>query len=85
MAIGVMAAFNAAPAAAGGSPAGNAPFCIKGCDASSGGGLGDCSFATYQQCQATASGLTAWCASNPYYNANAEMLPGRGRKSHRTY
>jgi hypothetical protein len=84
MAIGVMAAANAAPAAAGGSPAGSAPFCLRGCDASS-GGLGDCSFSSYQQCQATASGRTAWCASNPYSNANAEMLPGHGRMSRRAY
>jgi hypothetical protein len=82
MAIGVMAAVNAAPAQAGSSPAGNAPFCIKGCNYGGGGGLGDCSFSSYQQCEATASGQTATCYANPYYNANAEM-PGRGRMSRR--
>jgi len=78
IAIGGMAAINAAPAAAG-----NLPFCIKGCDF--GGGAGDCSFSTYQQCQATASGRDASCAANPYFNANAELLPGRSRQFRRTY
>jgi hypothetical protein len=65
MAIGAFAA----PAVAGGMP-----FCIKGCDF--GGGVGDCSFSSYQQCQATAAGRDATCAANPYFNASAEMLPG---------
>jgi hypothetical protein len=78
IALGGMAAINAAPAAAG-----NFPFCIKGCDF--GGGAGDCSFSTYQQCQATASGRDATCAANPYFNANAELLPGRSRQSRRRY
>jgi Protein of unknown function (DUF3551) len=47
------------------------PFCISGC--TFGSGLGDCSFSSYQQCEATASGLTATCAPNPYYNASASM------------
>jgi hypothetical protein len=76
MAIGVIAAAGASPAAAGSSP-----FCIKGCDYGGAGGLGDCSFSSYQQCQATASGQAATCYSNPYFNANAEMLPGRSRMS----
>jgi hypothetical protein len=57
----------------------NYPFCIKGCDF--GSGIGDCSFSSYQQCQATASGRDAWCDSNPYFNARAEMQPARGRYS----
>jgi hypothetical protein len=83
IAIGAMAAINAAPATAGSSPSGSSPFCIKGCEF--GGGAGDCSFSTYQQCQATASGRDATCAANPYFNANAELLPGRGRQSPRRY
>jgi hypothetical protein len=79
-AIGVIAAINAAPATAGGLP-----FCIKGCDFGGGGGIGDCSFSTYQQCEATASGLTATCAANPYFNANAKMLPARNRSSRRRF
>jgi Protein of unknown function (DUF3551) len=59
------------------------PFCIKGCDF--GSGRGDCSFSTYQQCQASASGRDAWCADNPYFNAKAELLPDRGRQSKRRF
>ena len=75
MAIGIFTAFDAAPAAAGGMP-----FCIKGCDF--GGGAGDCSFSSYQQCLATASGRDATCAANPYFSASAEMQP---RISQRKY
>jgi hypothetical protein len=49
------------------------PFCIRGCDF--GAGRGDCSFVSYQQCQATASGRDAWCDANPYYHGDAQ--PGR--------
>jgi hypothetical protein len=55
------------------------PFCIKGCDF--GGGLGDCSFSTYQQCQATASGRDAYCDANPYFNAKTELQSDRSQKS----
>ena len=61
----------------------NYPFCIKGCDVAS--GRGDCSFSSYQQCQASASGRDAWCAENPYFNAKAELLPDRGRQSKRRF
>ena len=37
--------------------------CIQG-DAFAGGA---CSFASYQQCQATASGRTAYCVANPWF------------------
>jgi hypothetical protein len=47
------------------------PYCIKGCDF--GGGAGDCSFSSLAQCQATASGRDAYCATNPYFNAKAEV------------
>ena len=57
------------------------PWCIKGCDF--GGGAGDCSFSSYQECQATASGRDATCAVNPYFNAKAEMLTERSRLSRR--
>ena len=42
------------------------PFCIKGDGYPS---LGDCSFTTYEQCQATASGRNAWCDRNYYYDS----------------
>jgi len=41
------------------------PFCIKGADY--GSAIGDCSFDTYQQCLATASGRHDYCDANPYY------------------
>lgn len=59
------------------------PFCIKGCDY--GAGRGDCSFSSYQQCQATASGRLAYCDANPYYSAQAEFMPGRGNQSRRRH
>ena len=59
------------------------PFCIKGCDY--GAGLGDCSFSSYQQCQATASGRLAYCSANPYFSANAELPSNRGHQSRRRF
>jgi hypothetical protein len=61
------------------------PFCIKGCDFGGGSGRGDCSFSSYAQCQASASGRTAWCDANPYYGARAELQPTRSRLSHRRF
>jgi uncharacterized protein DUF3551 len=59
------------------------PFCIKSCDY--GGGHGDCSFASYQQCQATASGRLAYCDVNPYFNANGDGQSGRTHPSRRKF
>ena len=59
------------------------PFCIKGCDF--GTGRGDCSFSSYQQCQATASGRDAYCDTNPYFSANAELQPNGSRQSRRRF
>lgn len=59
------------------------PYCIRGCDF--GSGLGDCSFTTYQQCQASAAGRVATCAENPYFSAKAEMVADRSRMSRRRY
>ena len=59
------------------------PFCIKGCDY--GAGLGDCSFSSYQQCQATASGRDATCEANPYFSAKAELQSDRSRQSRRRF
>jgi hypothetical protein len=63
----LMAGCVAATAVAMPAVAGGMPYCIKGCDF--GGGAGDCSFSSLAQCQATASGRDATCASNPYFNA----------------
>jgi hypothetical protein len=70
MALGAACATCAAPAMAGGMA-----FCIKGCDF--GGGAGDCSFSSYQQCVATASGRDATCAANPYFSQNADLASNR--------
>jgi hypothetical protein len=61
----------------------NYPFCIKGCDF--GAGLGDCSFSTYQQCQAAAARRVATCDANPYFSARAELQPGRANHSRRRH
>jgi hypothetical protein len=74
MAIGLLTSFDASPAAAG-NPAGDGAFCISGFIY--GHGLGDCSFVSYAQCQATASGQEATCLANPYYNAGPETPRGR--------
>jgi hypothetical protein len=74
LAIGVIAAIDAAPVAAR-----DMPFCIRGCDF----GSGDCSFSSYQQCQATASGRDAYCDANPYFKA--EPGPDRARQSRRKF
>jgi hypothetical protein len=55
------------------------PFCIKGCDF----GNGDCSFVSYQQCLATASGRDAWCDVNPAFHQGRE--PQATRYSRRKF
>ena len=52
------------------------PFCIQGVDNP---GWSGCSFSTFQECQATASGTDAECLSNPWYkgpNAGASASSG---------
>jgi len=58
---GAVAAFGAAPAAAVGT---RYPFCIQGQEYP---GLSNCTFTSYEQCQATASGRILSCIANPYY------------------
>ena len=53
-------------------------YCLHGDDYA---GTGDCGFTSYQQCQASASGRTAYCEVNPYL-ANA-AVPTVPRKPHR--
>lgn len=73
MAVGTLSAI-AAPAAAR-----DYPYCIKGKDWLS--PIGDCSFTSYRQCQATASGRFAYCDRNPYYS-RARMPRGQSRYRH---
>jgi hypothetical protein len=78
-----LAALSLGMLVSGAAAAGGLPYCITGCDF--GGGAGDCSFSSLQQCLATASGRDATCAANPYFNAKAEMQPDRGRLSRRRF
>ena len=49
----------------------SAAFCLRGCDF----GYSNCSFTSYQQCQASASGLTAWCEANPFFHQVSDAQP----------
>ena len=73
-----LAGFGAAPAEAVGT---RYPFCIQG---HAEPGLSNCTFTSYEQCQATASGRFLTCIANPYYIGEREPpsaayrpLPGR--------
>ena len=57
------------------------PFCLQGDEYP---GLSYCTFTSYEQCQATASGRFLYCIANPYYVSESEPpraayrpLPGR--------
>ena len=57
LAAGTASLVGSAPAAAY-----DYPYCLQG----RGVGIpGDCSYQTYAQCMASASGRNAWCAENP--------------------
>jgi hypothetical protein len=79
MAIGTLTAINATPAAAR-----DYPFCINGADYM---GLGDCSFDSYRQCMATASGRYAYCERNPFFTGYAQERPRKPRRhrNHQSY
>ena len=64
-----LAAFQAAPAQAVGT---RYPFCIQGDEQP---GLSNCTFTSYEQCAATASGRRLWCIPNPYYAGDREAPP----------
>jgi hypothetical protein len=60
------------------------PFCR-----SAGGDVGygnmRCDYSTFEQCQATSSGLGGSCLQNPFYHANANAnasMSHRGRRAH---
>jgi hypothetical protein len=81
--LALMVAFAVSAAVAMPAAAREFPYCIKGCDF--GAGVGDCSFSTLAQCQATASGRDAICAANPYFNAKADMQTDRNRQHGRRF
>lgn len=74
-----LTALAASPAAAVGT---RYPFCIQGDEQP---GLSNCTFTSYEQCQATASGRKLYCIANPYYVGTSDAptagyyrpLPGR--------
>jgi len=66
---GGFAALAAAPAQAVGT---RYPFCIQGDDQP---GLSNCTFTSYEQCAATASGRRLYCIPNPYYVGESEPPP----------
>jgi hypothetical protein len=66
LAASAMAALGAAPAKAVGT---RYPFCIQGDEQP---GLSNCTFVSYEQCQATASGRRLWCIPNPFYAGDSE-------------
>jgi hypothetical protein len=71
--LAVAAAGAAALAGAGPAAARDYPYCVRG------GGYGypgDCSYTTYAQCQASASGRRAYCDVNPLF-AFGEQRRGR--------
>lgn len=61
LAASALAAIGVAPAGAVGT---RYPFCIQGDEYP---GLSNCTFTSYEQCQATASGRYLSCIANPYY------------------
>jgi hypothetical protein len=53
-------------------------YCLQGDDYA---GAGDCEFTSYLQCQAAASGRTAYRGANPYLaNAGVLTIPARPRR-----
>jgi hypothetical protein len=51
------------------------PFCLKGDDYP---GWSNCSFTSFQQCQASASGTSDECLANPWYSAADGGAPASG-------
>ena len=54
------------------------PYCLQGEEY---GGAGDCSFTSYQQCQASASGRAAYCGAN-LGSTNVAAPTSRARLRH---
>ena len=85
----VMLAMLALTAVGMGSTAGSAPaaaqdypYCIQG----GGWGLpGDCSYATYAQCMASASGRRVYCNINPRVAFGQQQYPRRHKRVYREY
>jgi hypothetical protein len=68
-----------APAAAFGT---HYPFCMQGDEFP---GLSNCTFTSYQQCEASASGRLLSCLANPYYNAGGDRAYRSRRRVRSVY
>jgi hypothetical protein len=64
--FGLAAALPTAPAQAVGT---RYPFCIQGDEQP---GLSNCTFTSYEQCAATASGRRLYCIPNPFYVGDSD-------------
>ena len=69
LAASALVSLGIAPAAAVGT---RYPFCLQGDEYP---GLSHCTFTSYEQCQATASGRFLTCIANPYYISESEPPP----------
>jgi len=58
------------------------PFCIQGSEFP---GLSNCTFTSFEQCQATASGRPLNCIANPYYDLGGDPRDYRGRRARSVY
>jgi hypothetical protein len=65
-AAGGLALAGLTPAGAVGS---RYPFCLQGDESP---GLSNCTFTSYEQCLATASGRRLYCVANPFYAGGGE-------------
>jgi hypothetical protein len=75
LAAGGLAMVGTAPAEAVGS---RYPFCIQGNEHP---GLSNCTYTSYEQCQAAASGRFLYCVENPFYDRGGpDPRAYRGRR-----
>jgi len=74
LSVGTLAAIGIAPAGAVGT---RYPFCIQGNEHP---GLSNCTFTSYEQCQATASGRFLYCIANPYFVGESDDRRAYGRR-----
>ncbi len=60
------------------------PFCIQG---NFYPGLSNCTFTSYEQCQATASGRFLYCIENPFFHRGGDYDPraSRGPRARSVY
>jgi hypothetical protein len=56
------------------------PWCVQGREV---GYPGDCSYTTYAQCQASASGRYAYCAQNPIFAFGQQQVQSRRARAPR--